>query len=268
MSTSVPKDRWGVGAAYEPYVGRWSRRIAREFLSWLNIPERKRWLDVGCGTGALTQTILEVAAPAAVRGVDQSAGFVEYTQAHTPDKRASFTVGDAQALPEESDHYDAVVSALMLNFVPRPELAAAEMSRVARADGTVAVYVWDYSGDMQMMRYFWDTASSLSPEARELKEGLRFPICNPEALSDLFRGAGLQGVEARAIDIPTIFKDFDDYWTPFLGGQGPAPSYVVSLSEDKRAELREHIRSLLPTSPDGSIHLVARAWAVKGTKPA
>jgi hypothetical protein len=118
---------------------------------------------------------------------------------------------------------------------------------------------------MQLMRHFWDAAAELDPSATELDEGRRFPLCRPEPLKQLFNDAGLKDVVVRAVDIPTVFGDFDEYWTPFLGGQGPAPSYAVSLSEERRAALRERIRSRLPASSDGSIHLMARAWAARGS---
>ena len=141
-----------------------------------------------------------------------------------------------------------------------------EMRRVLNPNGTAGLYVWDYAGEMQLMRYFWDAAVALNPAARELDEGVRFPICRPQALEQLFAGAGLHAIQSRAIDVPTVFRDFDDYWTPFLGGQAPAPGYCMSLSEDKRAELRERLRSTLPIQADGSIQLIARAWAVKGAR--
>ncbi len=259
------KDVWASGAAYEPYVGRWSRLVAREFLAWLAVPPGAQWLDVGSGTGALTQTILAQAAPAAVQGVDASAGFVAYAQAHTPDPRATFAVGDAQALTAADGTFDAAVSGLVLNFLPHPEHAAAGMARVTRLGGTVAAYVWDYAGQMQLMRYFWDAAIALDPEGR-LDEGIRFPLCQPAPLVALWQGAGLHGVMVRAIDVPTVFRDFADYWSPFLGGQGPAPSYVMSLSEERRAALRDQIHAALPVAPDGSIPLIARAWAVRGRR--
>jgi hypothetical protein len=124
--------------------------------------------------------------------------------------------------------------------------------------------VWDYAGQMQLMRYFWDAAGALDPRARELDEGVRFPLCRPEPLQALFTGAGLADVQVRPIDVPTRFRDFDDYWTPFLGGQAPAPGYAMSLSEDRRTELREYLRARLPYDGDGSIPLIARAWAVSG----
>ena len=265
-SGSGPAEVWASGAAYEPYVGRWSRLVARELLSWLAVPPGSRWLDVGCGTGALSQTILELAAPRRVRGIDPSAGYVAYAREQVRDARASFAVGDARALPYADATSDAVVAGLVLNFVPDPGRAVAEMARVAQPGGGVAAYVWDYAGEMQLMRYFWDAAAALDPAARDLDEGDRFPLCRPEPLSALFRDAGLAGVATRAIDVPTHFRDFDDYWAPFLGGQGPAPGYAMSLSEERRAALRDRLRAALPVEPDGSIPLIARAWAVRGTR--
>lgn len=264
MEQSHRKDTWASGAAYEPYVGRWSRLVAREFVAWLAVPAGARWLDVGCGTGALSQIILEVASPGEVIGIDPSEGYIAYAREHIPDACARFLVGDAQALPVTGATYDAVVAGLVLNFVPDPNRALTEMRRVTRAGGTVAAYVWDYAGQMQLMRYFWNAAVALDPAAFPLDEGRRFPICKPEPLAHLFRAAGLQGVEVRSIDVATPFRDFEDYWSPFLGGQAPAPGYTMSLSQERRAALREHIRARLPIAADGSIHLSARAWAVRG----
>lgn len=124
--------------------------------------------------------------------------------------------------------------------------------------------MWDYAGQMQLLRFFWKAAVTLDPAAGALDEGVRFPLCRPEPLHRLFQAAGLAQVEVRAIDVPTIFRDFDDYWFPFLGGQGPAPGYTLSLSEERRAALRDHLRTVLPIGTNGSIRLTARAWAVRG----
>lgn len=264
MEQSSRKDVWAAGVLYEPYVGRWSRLTAKELLKWLSVPRGKDWLDVGCGTGALTQIILADGTPNAIKGIDPSVGFIEYAKAHIHDPRASFAVGDAQSLPLDTASYDAVVSGLVMNFVPQPQRAVAEMARVARSGGDVAAYVWDYAGKMELIRYFWDAAVALDPAAFELDEGRRFPICQPSRLAALFKDAGLQDVEVRHIDVPTHFHDFDDYWSPFLGGQAPAPGYAMSLSEERRGALRDRIRSSLPIANDGSIPLIARALALRG----
>lgn len=260
------QDVWAAGDAYEPYVGRWSRLVAPQFIEWLAVPAGGSWLDVGCGTGALSELILAQAGPAKVRGLDPSAGFVEYAQSRVTDARVRFAVADARDTGLEDAAFDAVVSGLVINFVPQPEKAVAEMRRVARPGGVVAAYVWDYAGMMQLMRHFWNAAVALDPGARELDEGRRFPVCAPAALHELFAHAELHDVQTRAIDVVTHFRDFDDYWTPFLGGQAPAPGYAMSLPEERRARLRERIRDSLPSGIDGSIPLVARAWAVRGRK--
>jgi SAM-dependent methyltransferase len=262
--TGERKDVWASGAAYEPYVGRWSRPIAREFVTWLGVPRGRRWLDVGCGTGALSQTILQRCEPTAVIGIDPSVGFLGYAREQVRDARVAFQVADAQGLPFGDAVFDAAVSALVLNFVPDMTKAVAEMARVTRPGGTVAAYVWDYAGEMQMMRRFWDAAIALDPAVLDRDEARRFPVCKPDPLRHLFTAASLERIETRAIDVPTVFKDFDDYWIPFTSGQAPAPGYCMSLTEEKRATLRDHLRRTLPTAADGSIALIARAWAVRG----
>ena len=249
MQPSLFKDAWSAGALYEPYVGRWSRPVARELLEWLSISVQKDWLDVGCGTGVLSQIIFEQALPNAIKGIDTSADFIAYAKVQVGNARVTFEVGDAQALQIDSGSFDVVVSGLVLNFVPEPRQAVAEMARVARNGGAVAAYVWDYAEKMEMMRYFWDAAAALDPVALEADEGRRFPICQRSPLAELFKNVGLQEVEVRPIDIPTRFRDFNDYWSPFLGGQGPAPGYAMSLREERREALRERIRSEPSNSP-------------------
>jgi SAM-dependent methyltransferase len=266
MTASEPQDLWASGAAYEPWVGRWSRLVAREFVRWLAVPAQGCWLDIGCGTGALSQTILELASPQLVRGVDTSAGYLAYARQQNQDPRADFLVGDATSLPIESAAYDAVVSGLVLNFVAQPLQALTEMVRVVHKGGTVAAYVWDYAGQMQLLRFFWDAASALDPAAQALDQGQRFTLCQPEPLRQLFQTIELGKVEVSPITVPTVFHDFDDYWTPFLGGQGPAPFYVRSLAEAHRSALQDRLRAILPFEADGSLHLIARAWAVRGVR--
>jgi SAM-dependent methyltransferase len=257
-------DVWAAGDAYEAYVGRWSRPVAAEFVRWLAVPARGAWLDVGCGTGALAATVLDAAAPRQVVGLDRSPQFVAAARARVRD----VLVGDARALPLAGGCVDVAVSGLAVNFVPRPAAAVGELARVVRPGGTVAAYVWDYADGMEMLRYFWDAAAALDPAAAELDEGDRFPVCRPGPLERLWRLAGLTGVAVRPIDVPTVFAGFDDFWQPFLGGQGPAPGYVACLPDSRRHDLREHLRESLPAGPGGAIELTARAWAVRGTRVA
>ena len=260
------KDNWTAGDLYEGYMGRWSRPVAHEFINWLAVPAGGQWLDVGCGTGALSQTVLHLTEPASIKGIDRSEGFVDFAREHVRGDRVHFEVGDAEVLTDDAESFDAVVSGLMLNFIPHPERALAEMKRVTRAGGVIAVYVWDYAEGMQFIRHFFDAAIALDAKAAEHDEGPRFPICHPDALRQLFETTGLQHVEVRPIEVPTVFRDFNDYWDPFLAGVGPAPSYAMSLSEEHRSALRERIREGLPVNADGSIPLSARVWATRGTR--
>jgi SAM-dependent methyltransferase len=259
-------DHWVDGQAYERYVGRWSRLVAAPFVQWAAIPLDGAVLDVGCGTGALSATLLANGVPE-VHGIDLSAAFVEHVKAavRAPGKKTTFSVGDGMDLHFPDANFAAAVSGLCLNFAPEPSEMVAEMRRVVRRGGVVAAYVWDYGEKMEMMRRFWDAAAQLDPiRAGPLDEGRRFPICHPERLKVLFEGAGLSAVSTTAIDQLTVFRDFDDYWTPFLGGQAPAPSYVAGLSDGERDALRDLLRSRLPPSKDGSIPMLARAIAVRG----
>ena len=262
----MDKVRWASGKLYDPYVGRWSRRVADVFLPWMRAPRRAAWLDIGCGTGALVERILATTAPRSVKGIDPSEGFLEYAKESIEDPRVSFALADAMKLPGPNDTYEAVVSGLVLNFVPDPAVAVAEMARVLKRGGVAAAYVWDYGGAMQFMRHFWNAAAALDPAAAELDEGRRFPLCAPEPLRALWTGAGFRHVDVAAIDIETVFPNFEDYWTPFLSGQAPAPGYCMSLSEEARGRLRERLRESLPIAIDGSIPLYARAWAVQGRR--
>ena len=258
--------RWAAGNRYDGYIGRWSRLVAAEFVRWLALPPGVRVLDVGCGTGALTATVLEVADPAEVIGVDPSEGYLAQATATVSDPRALFRIGDAESLPLADSSVDAVVSGLVLNFVGDPAAGVGQAVRVVRHGGTVSAYVWDYAEGMELLRHFWDAAVDVDPAAAALDEGRRFEICDPAKLEQLFGDAGLRSVEARAIVVPTLFRDFDDYWEPFLSGEGPAPAYATSVDEGRREALREELRRRLPTAANGSIPLTARAWAVRGTK--
>lgn len=262
MGSKLLSDTWERGDPYEQYVGRWSRRVAPQFLSWLNIPAHRRWLDVGCGTGALSAAILDQCSPSSVVSVEPSEGFLEKAREQLG-SRALLLRGSAAEIPLEDGSTDVTVSGLVLNFVPDGRFALGEMARVTVTGGMIAAYVWDYAGKMELMRHFWDAAVELDPDAAQLDEGARFPVCRPQPLTGLFSSAGLRAVEVTAIDVETRFASFEDYWQPFLGGQGPAPAYAMALDETARAHLRDRIREGIALQADGSISLIARAWAVR-----
>ena len=266
MSTTSRHDAWAAGDAYERYMGRWSRLLAVRFLDWLAAPAGAAWLDLGCGTGALTQTILARASPRSIVAIDQSADFVAHARAATSDEevRMRFDVADARKLPLPDASVDVAASALVLNFVPDRVAALRELARVVRPGGLLSFYVWDYpGGGMGFMNAFWKAAIALDPNAAELGEGRRFPFCTPEGLSALCAEAGLPPATVAPIEIETRFSSFEDLWLPFTLGAGPAPGYCVSLPEDKRAALKERLRR--DVGGDGPISFTARAWAVKAT---
>jgi SAM-dependent methyltransferase len=238
-----------------------------EFVDWLAQPAGLRWLDVGCGTGILTRTILDRSDPASVVGVDPSQPFIDHAREAVADARVTFRVGSADATGCDDASIDAVVAGLVLNFAPDLGAALAEAQRVVRPTGIVAGYVWDYAAGMQLLRRFFDAAIVLAPEMRAHDEGVRFPITHEGRLAAAFEAAGLIDVDQRPIDVPTVFRDFDDLWMPFLGGTGAAPAYVLSLDEPARTALRDRLRASLPDEPDGTIRLTARAWAVRGRRP-
>jgi len=257
-------DNWKAGDAYESYMGRWSRPLARRFISWLAPPCGANWLDVGCGTGALTSTICELADPASVLACDPSEPFIDHARKTVLDGRVSFVVAGAEDLPNGGGTLDYIVSGLVLNFVENPGRAIARMSQRLRRRGMIAAYVWDYADGIEFLRRFWDEAAALDSAAADLDEGRRFPLCQPEMLKALFLGASLSHVTVSALEIPTRFQDFQDFWTPFLRGTGPAPAYVASLSQERRDLVRDRLARSLTVEADGSISLKARAWAVSG----
>jgi SAM-dependent methyltransferase len=249
-------------------MGKWSRQVAQEFIEWLSLPPGQNWLEVGCGTGALTQAIYLHGEPGSIVACDPSREFVSYARLSLAHHAVSFLVADANHLPRRDDGFDVIVSGLVLNFLPRPSSAVRSMRNRMRPGATLAAYVWDYAEGMQFLRIFWDAAVALHPSATDLDEARRFPLCRPDALVRLFEQEGLDSVEARAFDIATPFADFDAYWSPFLGGTGPAASYVHTLDRGARERLRRRLKRHLAPTADAPIELTARAWGVRAVIPA
>ena len=237
--------------------------MAPVFLKWLNISSDKNLLDVGCGTGALSRAIELNCKPQNLACIDPSKSFIDKAKKRISIK-GEFRVGRVENIPFENKTFDIIVSGLALNFFPNLESALSEMKRVLKPNGVAAAYVWDYSGRMDFLRYFWDAAYQIDSKSKKLDEGIRFPICNSNKLIKEFKEAGFEEIESSVLDIDTVFIDFEDYWNPFLGGQGPAPSYLASLSDELQKDLKNKLRIRLHYQPDGAIKLLGRAIAIKG----
>ncbi len=265
MSRDASFDAWTAGQNYDRYMGRWSRAVANRFLAWLDPQTGLDWLEVGCGTGALTAAILDRCDPRSVWATDPSDGFVAHTRAAISDGRARFDVADAAALPGDDQSVDVVTSALAFNFFPDRQAALGEMRRILRPSGRIAFYVWDYpSGGVGFIDAFWKAAAKLDPKAAKLDEARRFPFCVRDGLLDECRAAGLADVVVESLEIETTFPDFDALWQPFTLGAGPAPGYCVSLDEAARSALKAELRRSLGS--DAPIRLLARAWAVRADR--
>ncbi|MCC6617371.1 MAG: class I SAM-dependent methyltransferase [Anaerolineae bacterium] len=261
----MSSEKWASGDAYEHFMGRWSAEVASLFLDRLQPAAQSIWLDIGCGTGALTRVIASRVQSGLLVGVDSSFDFVRY--AIQRNQGATFITASGAALPAADDRFDFVASGLALNFMPQPEQTLKEWVRVVKPGAIVAAYVWDYAGKMEFLRYFWDAAVALNSDAKPHHEGNRFPICQPDPLRQLWQGAGLQQVSLHPLDAVTRFESFESYWQPFTFGNFPAPQYALSLDDEHRKQLHDRLQSDIPTEKDGSIRLIARAWAVIGQKP-
>jgi SAM-dependent methyltransferase len=239
-------DKWTSGASYDQWMGRWSRLLAHEFLKWLELPAGLRWLDVCCGSGVITEAILQSNAPAAVVGVDASPEQISFARQRRERPNVTFETADAMALRFPESSFAVVVCGLGLNFLPSPAKALEEFRRVTKPGGTIAVYVWDYAAGARFLREFWDAAIAIDSEAATFDQAHRFPMCTPEGLRSLFGQAKLDALTLHALNVVTRFTSFDDYWQPLLTGQGSAPGYLASRNQQIQAAIRERLRAALP----------------------
>jgi SAM-dependent methyltransferase len=258
------RDRWEDASAYDRFMGRWSRALGREVVGALAIRPGASWLEIGCGTGSLTSAICDLAAPASVVACDTAADYVAYCRERLRDPRLEVVEAGTGELPVRPGGFDAVVSSLVLNFLPRPVEALGRMRDACAPGGCVAACVWDYAEGMEFLRRFWDAAVALDPAAAPLDEGQRFPICRPEALRAAFESAGLRSVAVEPITVATEFESFGDYWEPFVDGPGPAPTYVATLSPTARERLESRLARAL-AGPE-RLRLRARAWLAWGLR--
>lgn len=266
-SVSVSADAWQSDVEYERFMGRWSRLATAAFVHWLDRAPGGVWIDVGMGTGALTQCILATARPGSVIGVEPSAEFRAAALGRIPDRRVTVLAGEAGSIPLLDGVADTVASSFVLNFVPDVTGGLLEMRRCARPGGSVTALVWDFAEGLEFFRYFWAAAVRLDSNARERDPATRFTICRPDPLQRAFGSSGLQNVRVAPLEIETRFADLRDYWDPFLVGSGAASTYLATISSVQRRRLRTELEQALPVERDGSIHLHARAWAVIGTVP-
>lgn len=248
------------GAAYERRVGRWSRLVGEVFAQWLGVAPNSRWLDVGCGSGAFSEVVIDSCAPASVAGIDPSDAQLAYARRRPGTSLAQFQRGDAQHLPFPADAFDAAVMALVIQFVPTPLNAASEMARVVRPDGTVGAYVWEDKA----------RGAPFHPVNDALKHiGISSPvpdreISRCETLRDVWQKAGLQSIETRTIRVTAVFADFEEYWISNTSIDGPRGQVLRDLSPAMRDRLRARLQEILPIAADGSIAYEAIANAVKG----
>ena len=252
------------GAAYERYMGRWSRAVGTVFLDWVAPSAGMRWLDVGCGTGAFTELVLDACSPAAVFAVDPSQAQIDHACRQAVARRADFRVADDQALPFPDGAFDVIASALVINFIPDRPRALAEMRRVGRPGGLVAGYVWDFAAERSPtspMRVGMRRIGAEVPTPAGVEDS------SLDAFGSLFERVGFENVARRSIDVTVAFSDFDDFWRAQTPGFSPVTKTIAALPDTDRARLVEAVRAGLPVRPDGSFAYSARANAVKARVP-
>lgn len=250
--------------AYDRLIGRYSPSLAAELLQAAGISPGLRVLDVGCGPGALAAQAARIVGPAQVAAVDPSLPFAEACRSRIPG--ADVRVAPAESLPFADATFDAVLSQLVVNFLTDAPRGLAEMLRVAKPGGVVAACVWDYAGEMRLLRAFWDAAVAVDPDgAGPIDEGRWMRYSSPGELGALWSQAGLEDVEVTPLHVEASYADFDDLWTPFTAGVGPAGAYCASLDPARQDAVRERLRASLG-DPSGPFTLTARAWCAVGRR--
>jgi SAM-dependent methyltransferase len=248
--------------AYDRFVGRYSPQLAAALVDFTGIESGMQVLDVGCGPGALTAELADRLGKERVSAADPSEPFVEACTARLPG--VEVVLAPAEKLPFADGAFDAVLSQLVVNFIQDAEVGVREMARVTRPDGIVGSCVWDYAGEMTLLRAFWDAAREVDPErAAAVDEGVVMRWCGDGDLAALWSAAGLHDVRFGALIVSAAYIDFEDLWSPLPTGIAPAGAFCASLDEEKRADLHDAYRHRLGVA-DGPFELSARAWAVAG----
>ena len=244
---------------YDRHVGRYAPALSAALIRAAGVRLGQRALDVGCGPGGLTRALADLLGPERVAAVDPSKPFIEACRARVPG--ADVRGGAAEELPFADGSFDAVLAQLVVNFMSDPEAGVREMRRVASPGGAVAACVWDYPGEMTMLRAYWDAALELDPAAPD--EGATMRFSRRGELGELFGRCGLERVETGELVVGADYEDFDDLWSPLPSGLGPSGAYCASLDPERQEALRAATHRRLG-SPEGPFHLTARAWYAAG----
>jgi SAM-dependent methyltransferase len=247
--------------AYDRHIGRYGRELARALVDAAGVRPAQTALDVGCGPGALATELVRRLGSAQVAAVEPSAVFAEACRRRLPGVQVE--VADAEALPFDDAEFDHALAQLVLNFMTDPPAGVREMQRVTRPGGTVAAAVWDYAGEMTLLRRFWDAAGALDASARGSDEGSSMPFCTPDALRELWSTVGFTRVTVSPAMVTAGYDGFEDLWRPLELGVGPSGAYAAALSPDRRLELKAELRRRLGVG-DQPFRLTARAWIVTG----
>ncbi|MCW2983043.1 MAG: class SAM-dependent methyltransferase, partial [Conexibacter sp.] len=237
MSFNAPAE------AYDRFIGRYSAELARALMGVAGVQAGERALDVGCGPGGLTSELVALLGAGSVAAVDPSASFAAACRERLPGVDVQVAAGEA--LPFADASFDRVLAQLAINFMDDPVAGAAEMARVVRGGGSVAAAVWDYAGEMTLLRAFWDAATALDPGAAARDEGRAMPCCTPPELRELWAGAGLRDVAVAPVVVGAGYDDFEDLWAPLELGVGPAGAYTAGLAPQPRAALKDELRRRL-----------------------
>ncbi len=256
------------GEAYEERNGKWSRVIGRDYMDWLAVEKGSRWLDVGCGTGALCEVILDHCAPEEFVGVDVAEAQLEYARSRHPDDRARFQMDDALSLSFGEDAFDAAVSALVINFLPDPVRMVAEMKGVVRPSGTVAAWTWDFARNRAVAQHISTAISARrSADFKRVDSVQKADSTRPEAMERIFLDAGLENVRTISVETVVTYKDFNDYWVTNMGYKSTTSNFVSQLSDSDQERFKAEVQALVPFDADGTIRYTVGSVGAAGTVP-
>ncbi|MDT2024171.1 methyltransferase domain-containing protein [Methylocella sp. CPCC 101449] len=270
MSTPISTYVATSGDAYHRFLGRWTEALAQEFAGFAPPTVAGPLLDAGCGTGSLALELAQRFPDRDVFGIDVAQPYVDYASGRATGGRPAFSKASATALPFADATFAASYAQLVINFIPQPQQALAEMIRVTKPGGAVSATIWDFRGGLVYQRLFWDAASGIEPGAGAARDKhFSTPLAKLDPLLELWRQSVLRDVHFASLHTRMDYASFDDYWEPLTGGQGPVGVYIDALAPALRENICAQVRqAYLAGDPDGSRSMVATAWAVTGTRAA